>query len=560
MSDWKRLTSHGLTSNIAVSEILVDPIFQMRENGTDENLVNHYAGIMEANDPDGWHVFPDITLLMVTDPDEFDDEGWSRHQKYYVIGGFHRFGAIQQRGYEHVTATVVQGNVADGIAFAAGENADQSRRRTQADIRRAVTACLYNPNINQWSNGYIARICHVDPQTVANHEKRFYATDPSYKRPEKLKFVDKHGGTSLRKHSIPKIGVEETKEVLIPDDTERKQLLSDVTDLHVQSIAGYVEAEAPLEREQRTADLIREYPAYDSYSRRDTLSVSELKELHATLEKIAKDVKQRWATLCDEIWDLWHEEIDELMTDVDWKTEDEREEAIKKEYPGFAKFDGYRWKLSYVQMECLKSTLEAIKAEIEANGDTAYLPESYFEEQVTEEAEDGGPIKKASKQAVNAAILAANAANKAFELLMGDKNKLSWVVTNRQMPNFISAYNKQLADPADKFPRGEQKDTSWGMDDFDEETVKRIERNWKRIEQACLDRPDWVRDWIYDRYCRLSQFEIFFSDEGRTKYDAYVFKASCPLSEAELHEIFVAAQQAAEQKYFELTAGKYRKK
>ena len=249
MSDWKRLTSHGLTSNIAVSEILVDPIFQMRENGTDENLVNHYASIMETNDPNGWQVFPDITLLMVTDPDEFDDEGWSRHQKYYVIGGFHRFGAIQQRGYEHVTATVVQGNVADGIAFAAGENADQSRRRTQADIRRAVTACLYNPNINQWSNGYIARICHVDPQTVANHEKRFYATDPSYKRPEKLKFVDKHGGTSRRKHSIPKIGVEETKEVLIPDDMERKQLLSDVTDLHVQLIAGYVEAENPIERQ-----------------------------------------------------------------------------------------------------------------------------------------------------------------------------------------------------------------------------------------------------------------------------------------------------------------------
>ena len=182
------------------------------------------------------------------------------------------------------------------------------------------------------------------------------------------------------------------------------------------------------------------------------------------------------------------------------------------------------------------------------------------EEQVTEEAEDGGPIKKASKQAVNAAILAANAADRAFELLMGDKQKLSWVVTNRQMPNFISAYNKQLADPADKFHRGEQKDTSWGMDDFDEETVKRIEQNWKRIEQACLDRPDWVRDWIYERYCRLSQFEIFFSDQGRTKYDAYVFKANCPLSEAELQEIFVAAQEAAEMKYFELTAGKYRKK
>ena len=560
MSDWTLSNSVSFTGEtIVVSEILVDPIFQMREDGTDENLVNHYAGIMEANDPDGWRIFPDITILMVTDL-EPDNDDLDYYEKHYVIGGFHRFGAIQQRGYEQITATIIHGSVADGIAFAAGENADQSRRRTQADIRRAVTACLYNPNINQWSNGYIARICHVDPQTVANHEKRFYATDPTYKRPEKLKFVDKHGGISRRKHSIPKIGIDETKEVLIPDDTERKQLISDVTDLHLQSIAGFVDAENPIEREHRTEELVRQYPVYDSYSRRDTLSVAELKELHATLEKIAKDVKQRRDTLSDEIWDLWHEEIDELMTDCDWDTEKQRTAAIENEYPGFAQFDGYRWQLSYVQMERLKSTLEAIKADIEANGDHAYLPALYFEEQVTEEAEDGGPIRKASKQAVNAAILAANAAERAFEALMGDKKKLSWVVTNRQMPNFISAFNKQQADPADKFPRNEQKDTSWGMDDFDEETVKRIERNWKRIEQACIDHPDWVRGWIYERYCRLSGFEIKFSDEAHSRYDEYKFKANCPLSEAELQEIFVAAQQAAEAKYFELTAGKYRKK
>ena len=292
MSDWSLSNTVNYKNEpIAVSEILVDSIFQMREDGTDENLVNHYASIMEANDPDGWRIFPDITVLYVTDV--LEDMDNSKYAENYVIGGFHRFGAIQQRGYDQITATVIHGSIADGLAFAAGENADQSRRRTQADIRRAVTACLYNPNINQWSNGYIARICHVDPQTVANHEKRFYATDPSYKRPEKLRFVDKHGGTSLRKHSIPKIGVEETKEVLIPDDTERKQLLSDVTDLHVQSIAGYVDAPKPTEREQRTEELIQHYPVYDSYSRRDTLSVAELKELHATLGKIAKYVKQR---------------------------------------------------------------------------------------------------------------------------------------------------------------------------------------------------------------------------------------------------------------------------
>ena len=124
-------------------------------------IVRRYAEVMRSNDPDGWQIFPRITLLTI---DHFEDEHYTS-DAFYVIGGFHRLAAMQERGYKDVEAVVILGSVADGIVFAAGENDDKSVRRTLKDIRRAVISCLQHIDIKTWTNPKIAEFCAVDVQT-----------------------------------------------------------------------------------------------------------------------------------------------------------------------------------------------------------------------------------------------------------------------------------------------------------------------------------------------------------------------------------------------------------
>ena len=211
------LKNRGSLTSIPVNSIIADPIFQMRENGTDNVIVRRYAEVMQQNDPDGWQLFPRITVLSVSDasdarycPEDYENVT-HKYTRVYVVGGFHRLAAIIEQGYEHVEAVVIHGSTADGIVFAAGENDDKSVRRTLKCLRNAVLSCLKHSEIKAWSNPKIAEICGVDVQTVRNWELWLYKNDPDYSRPDKLKFRDKYGGVGLRKHSIPNFAVEDEK-------------------------------------------------------------------------------------------------------------------------------------------------------------------------------------------------------------------------------------------------------------------------------------------------------------------------------------------------------------
>ena len=65
------LKNKGSLASIPVNSIIADPIFQMRANGIDDVIVRRYAEVMQSHDPDGWQIFPRITLLTI---DHFEDE------------------------------------------------------------------------------------------------------------------------------------------------------------------------------------------------------------------------------------------------------------------------------------------------------------------------------------------------------------------------------------------------------------------------------------------------------------------------------------------------------
>ena len=196
-SDWmpRHFDFNGTEKPVRFDEIIVDPAYQMRTEGTSPEVVKRYAEIMKQNDPDGWLAFPLIKLLRRKDADS----------KLFLISGFHRLEAMKLNGYDKIVAIVSRGTHLNGLILAAGENADRSQPRTNADIQNIVEMFLTDPELCQWSNAQIARWAQVDAQTVANHERRLLST-PNFgidNRPETRKFIDKHGNVSERKAPSP---------------------------------------------------------------------------------------------------------------------------------------------------------------------------------------------------------------------------------------------------------------------------------------------------------------------------------------------------------------------
>ena len=195
LSDWtpNQFDFNGIEMSVRIDEINVDPTYQMRAEGTNPDVVTRYAEIMKQNDPDGWLAFPLIKLLRRQGED-------GSHRDLFLISGFHRLDAMKQNGYSEIQAVVSAGTHLDAIILSAGENADRSQPRTNADIQNIVEMFLTDSEFCQWGNAQIARWAQVTRQTVANHEHRLRSNAKlAFDRPEKLKFIDKHGNVSLRK-------------------------------------------------------------------------------------------------------------------------------------------------------------------------------------------------------------------------------------------------------------------------------------------------------------------------------------------------------------------------
>jgi len=87
---------------------------------------------------------------------------------YYLADGFHRYFATKKAGKASVNVEIVNGTLRDAVLHSCGVNALHGLRRTNADKRKAVMTLLDDVEWQDWSNGEIARQCHVSPPFVAS--------------------------------------------------------------------------------------------------------------------------------------------------------------------------------------------------------------------------------------------------------------------------------------------------------------------------------------------------------------------------------------------------------
>lgn len=88
--------------------------------------------------------------------------------EYWLADGFHRYFATKKAGKASVNVEVITGTQRDAVLHSCGVNALHGLRRTNADKRKSVMTLLDDVEWQDWSNGEIARQCHVSPPFVAS--------------------------------------------------------------------------------------------------------------------------------------------------------------------------------------------------------------------------------------------------------------------------------------------------------------------------------------------------------------------------------------------------------
>lgn len=569
------LKNKGSLASIPVNSIIADPIFQMRANGIDDVIVRRYAEVMQSHDPDGWQIFPRITLLAINDI----EDDWYDQSKFYVIGGFHRLAAMQERGYKDVEAVVILGSTADGVVFAAGENDDKSVRRTLKDIRRAVISCLKHPEIKAWTNPKIAEFCAVDVQTVRNWEIWLYKNDPDYSRPEKLKFRDKYGGIGLRNHSIPNFAVE----VNVVEIEEKRKADEAMIQLRSQVSAGYSRVLAytadpdSAVHEQRDADLLSRFPDLSLYKLLDTLSHDELTTLEVAVKGADEFIRAEKSNVRDEIREIFYE-ID--LTSIDYNMENghdigkKRREAIYDRFPGYKTYDDeniWDWEMS--GLVHLRTQLIEARDYIAEHGDTEFMPQEYFDvKQAMDTAEKDTEAREklikefcAIQNSVHEKII-----DYAEQVTGVEKDALSYQAEDQAWETFKAKYNQSCAKAeADdlKILKKMEERFDWDIkrkaEAYSLEKLNNYMRRWGAVLKLVEEGHALLKDkeaasphvkLFWEEYptalqISMSSIEIHCTGFGKTILADHTIKSQIPLSQDELKAICQAGIDAAAAEY-----------
>jgi hypothetical protein len=155
---------------ISISQIEQDPALQSRITIHNKKVVEKYAEALRDGDK-----FPSV--------DVFEIDG-----QYFVVDGSHRLAAARQEGWTEFECLVHQGSMRDAILWASGANAAHGEPRTNEDMNLVVNRLLDDPEWSQWSNGQIAKECHVSATFV-----RSLRAKRSENPVQACTYVDKHG-------------------------------------------------------------------------------------------------------------------------------------------------------------------------------------------------------------------------------------------------------------------------------------------------------------------------------------------------------------------------------
>jgi hypothetical protein len=138
------------TLHLNLADIRLDGGTQTRA-GLLEEIIEDYSNRLK-DDPQ-WNFPP---------ADVFDDGN-----EYWLADGFHRHQAYYRAGRETMPCEIHPGTQRDALIYALSANQSHGLKRSQADRRRAIQIALQDSEWQDWSDHQVARLCAVDPKTVA---------------------------------------------------------------------------------------------------------------------------------------------------------------------------------------------------------------------------------------------------------------------------------------------------------------------------------------------------------------------------------------------------------
>ena len=166
---------------LEIGEIILDPKINTREVARDvvtdykEAINGYHRQVVQGNGTswqDHWNELPRIT------------------ESNHLWSGFHTVTAASEVFSGGEIRCVVEGeNYRDAFFLATRTNAQHGRRRTNAEKQTSVDRWLNDAEMNQWTDGYIAKMCQVSPNTVANRR----SLEKFSSQPTKRKFINAKG-------------------------------------------------------------------------------------------------------------------------------------------------------------------------------------------------------------------------------------------------------------------------------------------------------------------------------------------------------------------------------
>ena len=175
-----------MIERLKIDDIVVDPSINTLPQ-LDEVVVEEYKEAIIDYGMDRW-TFEWLEKPKITT----DKHLWSGF--HTIEAAIRAFGTDQQIYFE------VEGqNRDEALLLATGENSKRGRKRSNKEKQVAVLRWLQDKKGRQWANSYIAAQCNVSDGFVrsvvenltSNIRSEIY--DENYKRPTKLKYINKHG-------------------------------------------------------------------------------------------------------------------------------------------------------------------------------------------------------------------------------------------------------------------------------------------------------------------------------------------------------------------------------
>lgn len=85
---------------------------------------------------------------------------------WFLADGFYRCASYEAAGRSHIYADVHSGTLRDAILYSCGANASHGKKRSGADITKAVRALLSDSTWGRWPDSRIANACRVTKARV----------------------------------------------------------------------------------------------------------------------------------------------------------------------------------------------------------------------------------------------------------------------------------------------------------------------------------------------------------------------------------------------------------